>query len=145
MAEPAPMRTRRTRRDRPAGFAAAVPQAPSAPVSTPSEAAPAPAPDRKQQVRAAPAPAKTTPTPAGRSDEPAPRSRDPYAGAPSSQVNVRLLEPLRARYVGIARELTDDGFKTTFTELLTALLDDGPATPDEARDLLRKYRRRREA
>jgi hypothetical protein len=70
--------------------------------------------------------------------------RDPYAGAASRQVNTRLLEPLHARYMQLVRELGDNGYQTSFTELLHALLDDGPATADEARERVRAWRRRRE-
>lgn len=72
------------------------------------------------------------------------RARDPYAGAASRQVNTRLLEPLHTRYMQVVRELEDDGYKTSFTELLHALLDTGPTTADEARELVRAWRRRRE-
>jgi len=70
--------------------------------------------------------------------------RDPYAGAASRQVNARLLEPLHRRYMQLVRELGDDGYQTPFTEVLHALLDDGPTTADEARELVRAWRRRRE-
>jgi hypothetical protein len=70
--------------------------------------------------------------------------RDPYAGAGTVQLNVRLLAPLRDRYAAQARELTDEGYKTSVTEILHALLDAGPTTAAETRDLLRAYRRRRE-
>jgi hypothetical protein len=59
----------------------------------------------------------------------------PYAGAGSRQVNTRLLEPLRSRYTQLVRELGDDGYPASFTEILHALLDDGPATADEAREV----------
>jgi hypothetical protein len=70
--------------------------------------------------------------------------RDPYTGASSRQVNTRLLEPLHARYMRLVRELADDDYQTSFTELLHAMLDDGPTTADEARELVRAWRRRRE-
>jgi len=70
--------------------------------------------------------------------------RDPYAGVASRQVNTRLLEPLHARYMRLVRELGDDDYQTSFTELLHALLDDGPTTADEARERVRAWRRRRE-
>ena len=70
--------------------------------------------------------------------------RDPYAGAATKQVNTRLLEPLHTRYVQLVRELGDEGYKTSLTEILHALLADGPTTPEEARRLVRAWRRRRE-
>lgn len=71
-------------------------------------------------------------------------ARDPYADAPSRQFNTRLLEPLHARYVQLVRELEAEGYRTTMTELLHALLDAGPTGTDEARELVRAWRRKRE-
>jgi hypothetical protein len=82
--------------------------------------------------------------PKGKHTRPSQTPRDPYAGAASRQVNTRLLEPLHARYMQLVRELGDDGYQTSFTELLHALLDDGPVTADEARERVRAWRRRRE-
>jgi hypothetical protein len=44
----------------------------------------------------------------------------------------------------LVRELGDDGYPTSFTEILHALLDEGPTTADEAREAVRAWRRRRE-
>jgi hypothetical protein len=79
-----------------------------------------------------------TPPAAGRAP------RDPYAGAGTKQVNTRLLEPLHTRYVQLVRQLEDEGYRTSLTELLHALMEEGPATPDDARELVRRWRRRRE-
>jgi hypothetical protein len=66
---------------------------------------------------------------------------NPYAGATTRQLNVRMLEPLARRYRDLSRELTDNGLPTTVTELLHAVLHDGPQTPEEARASLRRWRR----
>lgn len=62
-------------------------------------------------------------------------------GAATRQLNVRLLEPLDTRYRGLLRELADDGYPTTMTELLHALLYAGPADPPAARQLIHRWRR----
>jgi len=71
-------------------------------------------------------------------------ARDPYAGAATRQANMRLLEPLHTRYMHLVRELGDDGYRTSLTEVMHALLDAGPETPDQVRELVRAWRRRRE-
>lgn len=68
---------------------------------------------------------------------------DPYAGAAMRQFNTRVLEPLHARYAQLVRELTDEGYPSV-TEVLHALLDVGPTTPDQTRELVRAWRRKRE-
>lgn len=69
---------------------------------------------------------------------------DPYAGASMRQFNTRVLEPLHARYAQLVRELADEGYPTSVTEVLHALLDAGPTTPDQTRELVRAWRRKRE-
>jgi hypothetical protein len=93
-----------------------------------------------------PSAAEESPQPAAAEaqPQPTPSNNDPYAGASSRQVNVRWLEPLYNRYAALVTELAAEGYKTTLTELLHALLDAGPTTPTEARQLVRTYRRRRE-
>lgn len=91
-------------------------------------------------VEPAAAPPAARPASPARSSVP----RDPYAGAGTRQVNTRLLEPLHTRYVLLVRELDDEGYRTSLTEILHALLEEGPATADEARELVRRWRRRRE-
>ena len=74
----------------------------------------------------------------------APPERDAsisYAGAASVQFNVRLLAPLHERYARLVRRLADEGFKTTSTEIVHALLHEGPDDPDAARELVRRWRR----
>lgn len=93
-----------------------------------------------------PAGAGPGPAPPARPAPPIPASapRDPYAGAGTKQVNTRLLEPLHTRFVLLVRQLDDEGYRTSLTEILHALLEEGPDTPDEARELVRRWRRRRE-
>jgi hypothetical protein len=52
-----------------------------------------------------------------------------------------VMAPLLARYKRLVRDLDDEGFDTTVTELVHALLESGPATPAEARALVRQWRR----
>lgn len=134
-----PMRTRRTR---PPGFADRSP-APTAETATPAAQASTPAAEAAP-VKAA---AATKPQQPRRKPRQAPSSelRDPYAGASTRLFNMRLLEPLHAHYTQLARELTDQGFKTNVTEIVTALMDAGPTNTGDARELLRSYRRKREA
>lgn len=74
----------------------------------------------------------------------APPAGDPYAGAAMRQFNTRVLEPLHARYAQLVRQLADEGYPTSVTEVLHALLDAGPTTPDQTRELVRAWRRKRE-
>ncbi|HMJ34808.1 MAG TPA: hypothetical protein VK501_12920 [Baekduia sp.] len=67
-------------------------------------------------------------------------SGNPYAGARSRQFNVRLLDPLKDRYEQLRRELGDQGIDTSVTELLHALMHEGPESADEARALLQRWR-----
>jgi len=128
-----------TRGRRPPGFVAraALPpvEASDAPVDTRDQTAAAAMPVRERTPAPATAPATAKP-----SDPP----RDPYAGAPSRQYNTRLLEPLHSRYVQLVRDLEDEGYRTTMTEIVHALLDAGPTAADDARELVRAYRRKRE-
>jgi hypothetical protein len=57
------------------------------------------------------------------------------------QLNVRVLAPLLARYKRLVRDLDDEGFDTSITELVHALLHAGPRTPTEARRAVRDWRR----
>ena len=59
----------------------------------------------------------------------------------ASSCNVRLLAPLHERYARLVRRLADEGFKTTSTEIVHALLYEGPDDPDAARELVRRWRR----
>ena len=137
----------KTPRRRPPGFADPPQRLPDGVVARPAATSPSAAqPEPAATPRPALAVAASPPAlPKGKrkravSEVP----RDPYAGAASRQVNTRLLEPLHARYMQLVRELGDDGYQTSFTELLHALLEDGPVTADEARESVRAWRRRRE-
>lgn len=141
----------KTPRRRPPGFPDSSPRLPDGVVARPVQTAEPPAAVAADVEPAAPArpslavAAAPQPAPRAKRKRAAPEvARDPYAGAPSRQVNTRLLEPLHSRYMQLVRELEDDGYKTSFTEVLHALLDDGPTTADEARELVRAWRRRRE-
>lgn len=118
---------------RPPGFPAADP------VVRPAPAARAGAKSRSGAAAKAVVPAQATAPPT-----PPTAPRDPYAGAATKQVNTRLLEPLHTRYVHLVRELDDAGYRTSLTEILHALLEDGPETAEEARQLVRDWRRRRD-
>ena len=80
-------------------------------------------------------------------EEPAP-SREQFTSGPAlstragaRQLNVRVLLPLRDRYKGLLRDLDDQGFDTTMSELVQALLHDGPVDADDAKRIVRKWRR----
>lgn len=79
-------------------------------------------------------------TPAATS-EPARRSVELDQRAGTRQLNVRVLTPLLGRYKRMLRELEDDGFKTNLTEIVHALLLEGPSEASELRDAVRAYRR----
>lgn len=65
----------------------------------------------------------------------------PYEGAPSRQFNTRLLVPLHERYARLVRQLADEGFETTVTEIVHALFHEGPTSPESAKALVRRWRR----
>jgi hypothetical protein len=77
--------------------------------------------------------------------EPVAAESSPYEGAPSRQFNTRLLVPLHERYARLVRQLADDGFETTVTEIVHALFHEGPSDPAEARALVRRWRVARHA
>jgi hypothetical protein len=137
----------KTPRRRPPGFADPSQRLPDGVIARPAHT-PDPTADVEQPPTSRPALAVATTLPAPPKSKPRRATpevpRDPYAGAGSRQVNTRLLEPLHSRYMQLVRELSDDGYPTSFTEILHALLDDGPATADEAREVVRAWRRRRE-
>lgn len=72
-----------------------------------------------------------------------PEPANPYVGAGTRQFNTRLLEPLHRRYMRLVRDLADEGYTTSMTELLHALLHDGPPSTAEARDKIRAWRQLR--
>src|SRR4051794_39537981 len=53
-----------------------------------------------------------------------PADASAYAGAATRQFNTRLLEPLHRRYMRLVRDLADEGYETSMTELVHALLHD---------------------
>ena len=61
--------------------------------------------------------------------------------APVKPLNVRIALPLLARYQQLVRDLNDAGYATSLAELMHALMLRGPATADEARALIRDWRR----
>src|SRR4051812_20277595 len=75
------------------------------------------------RVPAFPGPPKPAPPrpPVGR------RAPDPRAG--TRQLNVRVAVALLDRYAGLVRDLGDEGFTTSTTELVYALLHAGPQPP----------------
>jgi hypothetical protein len=68
-----------------------------------------------------------------------------YAGAATRQFNTRLLQPLHRRYMRLVRDLADEGYETSMTELVHALLHEGPTTTAEARARIRAWRQLRAA
>lgn len=72
-------------------------------------------------------------------------SANPYEGAASRQFNTRLLIPLHDRYARVVRALKDEGFDTTVTEVVHALLDEGPRGTEEVKSLVRRWRATRNA
>jgi hypothetical protein len=138
----------KTPRRRPPGFADPSQRLPDGVIARPAHAAEEATADVEQPPPSPPALAVAATPPAqpkSKPRRPTPEvPRDPYAGAASRQVNTRLLEPLHSRYMQLVRELGDEGYPTSFTEILHALLDDGPTTADDAREIVRAWRRRRE-
>jgi hypothetical protein len=88
---------------------------------------------------AAAPPATIQPPAAPARPDPEPTQLDPRAGV--RPLNVRVLIPLADRYRRLVRTLDDEGFPTSMAELTSALLHQGPATPDEARAAIRTWRR----
>jgi hypothetical protein len=64
----------------------------------------------------------------------------PYAGARSRHFHFRLLDPARDRYDALVRALRAEGVDTDVTELLHALMHEGPSTTAEARALVQRWR-----
>jgi hypothetical protein len=64
-------------------------------------------------------------------------------GAATRQFNTRLLEPLHQRYMRLVRDLADEGYDTSMTELVHALLHEGPTTAAQARAKVRAWRQLR--
>ena len=63
------------------------------------------------------------------------------AHTPKGLFTVRLMRPLIAHYHDLVRDLERDGYTTSVTELLHALMHAGPATKAQARALLGDWRR----
>lgn len=105
----------RTRRTRPPGFSGPSPEAPPA----------------------------GPPAATGARARTHPRVTISYRDAPVRQLNVRLAEPLHARYRQLLRDLEDAGTPSSWTELVHALLWAGPGDAAEAAELVRVWRRQR--
>ena len=58
----------------------------------------------------------------------------------TKQLNLRLLVGLDDRYRGLLRECKDAGINTSMTELVHALLHEGPSDVGDVRILLRRWR-----
>ncbi len=78
--------------------------------------------------------------PSATANEKAGADVNPYTGAGTTSLTVRVVVPLHARYRRLVRDLEDEGYRTSSTELFHALLHFGPEDTDEARDLLRRWR-----
>jgi hypothetical protein len=153
MTTPPPMRTRRsrppgfaTRRDDespPEGVIALHPQPPS-PAASGAETGPT----TSTVSNVTPTELDTRPSrprpPRGHGRRaPVDGSGNPYAGAGTRQFNTRLLEPLHQRYMRLVRDLADEGYDTSMTELVHALLHEGPTTTAQARAKVRAWRQLR--
>jgi hypothetical protein len=73
--------------------------------------------------------------------EPGASSVRPSGATPYRLITVRLMRPLIVQYHDLVRDLERDGYTTSVTELLHALMHAGPATKAQARALLRDWRR----
>ena len=73
--------------------------------------------------------------------EPAPRADAPLSRrAGTRQLNLRLLLAVHERYRRLLRDCEEADFETSLTELVHALLYEGPKEPGEARQLVRRWR-----
>lgn len=71
-----------------------------------------------------------------------PSQADPYGGSPKVTVSMRATKELWDRLGVLSRRLEDEGMRTGRTEITEALWHFyAPKTPDEARELVRSYRR----
>ena len=61
------------------------------------------------------------------------------------QLHTRIPADLHRRYRHLLRDLEDAGIESSMTELVCAVLDEGPRNGAEARARLREWRRRRSA
>jgi len=102
-----------------------------------------PEPDAAEAA-AKPAAAKRSPSrrprASARADGEAETGVNPYTGAGTTSLNVRVLVPLHGRYRRLVRALEDEGYRTSSTEIFQALLHFGPPNTDEARELIRRWR-----
>lgn len=111
-----------------------------APATSVSAASPTKASSRKHKAAAAPAPDRVD-EPAGPQAE---RGGDPYAGSPKIAVNMRATKQLWDHLGALTRELEGEGLRTSRTEMTEALWHfEAPEDADEARELVRRYRRAR--
>lgn len=113
-----------------------------APDEKPREAAPAssPGPERERPRRRNRRPVHRQSAVGLEEQADAGVAENPYSGAGTTSLNVRVLVPLHVRYRKLVRDLEEEGYRASATELFQALLHFGPAGTDEARDLLRRWR-----
>jgi len=104
-----------------------------------AEAAKSRAASPKRPTSSARTSSGSTANPADRS-EAGPPEVNPYAGAGTQSLNVRILVPLHARYRKLVRDLEEEGYRASATELFQALLHFGPQDTRDARELLRTWR-----
>jgi hypothetical protein len=96
-------------------------------------------PKRARKPRQTPAP-----KPAAQPQNPVPAASaatNPYAGMRKVQIPVRLFPPLWDRLDELVRVLSDENLDVDKTALLNAMLHfNGPATTDDARELVNRWR-----
>jgi hypothetical protein len=98
------------------------------------------APSTREAAFSATAPAPSAP----RHDQPGNQGGDPYDGSPKVAVNMRATKELWDHLGVLSRRLEDAGVRTSRTELTEALWHfHSPQNPDDARELVMRYRRAR--
>jgi hypothetical protein len=109
------------------------------PTRSPTPAEPTARAPRRRSAKTAAAGDRQTPPPRTR-----PQEGDPYGGSPKIPVTMRATKDLWDRLGALTRRLEDEGMRTSRTELTEALWHfHAPQTTDEARALIRRYRRAR--
>ena len=98
-----------------------------------------PVPARRTRVPGFATPHTDDPPPTPTNEEP---HHENWSRTGSVQANLRLRLPLHRRYRELLRELDQEGFDTTLTEIIHALLHHhGPRDTVSAKDLVRAWRR----
>jgi len=86
----------------------------------------------------------SAPTSAPSQRVPSDQGGDPYDGSPKVSVSMRATKELWDRLGVLSRRLEDEGMRTSRTELTEALWHFySPQNPQEARELVTRYRRAR--